>query len=248
MGPIVFYLSILLAGLAGLTLLPLFAALTVGEDTLAGLFLIAGLMIATLSGGLIAALRGLVRPLERMHGLLLAIVAWPVLAVAAALPFVISGAADLRLAVFETLSALTTTGFTTFAAPQELPAALILWRAVLQWYGGFLTLLMLVLVLAPVLGPLAGQDRSSLAVAAATLAAAATFHPLRRGIQDTVDRRFNRRRYDAARTIQTFSARLREQPDLDTQTRELLTVVEQTMQPTYVALWLPPAPGRSVRT
>ncbi|HEX2256098.1 MAG TPA: potassium transporter TrkG, partial [Afifellaceae bacterium] len=149
MGAIVFYLSILLVGLAGLTILPVLAAVTVGEDRLAGLFLVSGLVIATLSGGLIAALRGLVRPLERMHGLLLVVVAWPVLALAGALPIAISGAAEFRLATFETLSALTTTGFTTFAAPQDLPTPIILWRALLQWYGGFLTLLMLVLVLAP---------------------------------------------------------------------------------------------------
>jgi len=55
-----------------------------------------------------------------------------------------------------------------------------------------------------------------------------------------VERRFNRRRYDAAQTIQAFSARLREHVDLDTLTGELLGVVEQTMQPTSVALWLRP--------
>jgi hypothetical protein len=91
-----------------------------------------------------------------------------------------------------------------------------------------------------VLGQLAGHDRDSLAVAGATLAVAALFQPARRRIQQVVDRRFNRRRYDAARTIAAFSARLQEEVDLDTLTGELLAVVEETMQPTQASLWLRP--------
>jgi hypothetical protein len=77
-------------------------------------------------------------------------------------------------------------------------------------------------------------EGSSLVVAAATLAVAAVFQPARRRIQQQVDRRFN----DAARTIQGFSARLREQVDLDALTAELVAVADQTMQPTRVSVWL----------
>jgi hypothetical protein len=89
------------------------------------------------------------------------------------------------------------------------------------------------------LGRLLPQN-SSMVVAAATLAVAAAFQPARRRIQQRVDRRFNRRRYDTAQTIAAFSARLREQVDLNTLTGELLLVVEETMQPTQASLWLRP--------
>jgi hypothetical protein len=104
-----------------------------------------------------------------------------------------------------------------------------------------------VLVFGQLFGGVTG-DPPTWAIAGATLAVAALFQPARRRIQTAVDRRFNRRKYNTATTIQAFSTRLRDQIDLDTLTTELLAVVDQTMQPTEASLWLRPSPHGSSGT
>ena len=103
----------------------------------------------------------------------------------------------------------------------------------LSYLGGVVTLQTL-------FRSLTGQG-SQLAIVASTLAIAALFSPLRRRVQNFVDRRFYRKKYDARRTLEAFSARLRDETDLDALGEDLVGVVEETMRPVHARLWLRPA-------
>ena len=82
-------------------------------------------------------------------------------------------------------------------------------------------------------------SESQLAVVASTVTIAALFSPLRRHIQQFIDRRFHRKKYDAAQVLSAFGESLRNETDLDRLNEELLAVVRETMQPEHVLLWMP---------
>jgi hypothetical protein len=95
-----------------------------------------------------------------------------------------------------------------------------------------------VVLLQTLFSALTGQGQNQLVTVVSTLTIAALFTPLRRRIQDVIDRRFYRRKYDAAKTLAALSGKLRTETDLDALTNELLAVVDATMQPAHLSLWL----------
>src|SRR5215217_7589875 len=140
--------------------------------------------------------------------------------------------------------------FIPYSIELSLPAGSPLpWWTLVGSTGWWLTLTILMLALVYFGGvtatqalfrTIAGQESPQLVVVASTLVIAALFNPLRRRIQSFIDRSFYRRKYDARKTLEAFSVKLREETDLEALNDELVGVVKETMQPAHVSLWLRP--------
>jgi hypothetical protein len=165
-----------------------------------------------------------------------------------------SGAALLRL------PALTITLLSSLILPVTIGISILRYRLwdidiIIRWtlqysvLSGLLALAYfgLVVVLQNAFTAITGQRQNDFVTVVSTLAIAALFAPLRRRVQDGIDRRFYRKKYDAAKVIAEFGATCRDETDLDKLTTRLVEVVQETMQPESVSLWLKPTetrPGR----
>ena len=132
------------------------------------------------------------------------------------------------------------------AKPLDYPLAHMLpayWRKLLVaiYFGGVATI-------QTIFREITGQEEQpQLAIVVSTLVIAALFNPLRRRIQAFIDRRFYRKKYDARKTLEAFSTKLRDETDLDALSDDLVGVVRETMKPAYVSLWLRPDTGSRSR-
>ncbi|PLW77601.1 TrkH family potassium uptake protein [Cohaesibacter celericrescens] len=149
MTAILYFLSILLGALGALMLPTALVAISAGDMALAEGFLLTSGLTGFLSGGVYFALRGQNKELANAQTFLLCVVTWFGLPLAAAFPFMLSGELSGIDSLFEATSGLTTTGSTMFRTLAEVPTAIVFWRAILQWFGGFLTLLSFILILSP---------------------------------------------------------------------------------------------------
>jgi hypothetical protein len=250
-GPVVFVLALTVG--PGLVIPPYESAVeAVTIPALAGAVLVAIVVgFVVVVGGLVVGAGSLMARFRHARGVERQRLRW--LALAAALTGVAAAVVGVGMAMGATAVPLFAAGICLVLLPLATGAAILRYRLydldriisrTLAY--GLLTLVLgggyAVVVLG--LGGLIGQD-SSLVVAATTLAVAVAFQPARHRVQAAVDRRFNRRRYDAAQTIAAFGDRLRQQVDLDTISADLLAVVELTMQPTRASLWLRDTVGAS---
>jgi hypothetical protein len=204
-----------------------------------------GLLSALFGVGLVGAVGSVVVRFRRSRGAERQQLKWFVFAVALLLTFPLEG-------FLPNIASNALFGLTIIAIPTAVGIAVLRYRLYdidllinRTLVYGPLTAMLIVVYLGGVISmeyafrTLTGQG-SQIAIVASTLAIAALFNPLRKRVQAFVDRRFYRRKYDAAKTLDAFSAKLRDETDLDALRNDLVGVVRETMQPAHVSLWLRP--------
>jgi len=150
MAGLLYFLGVLVGIMATAMVFPALVAFSAGETGYATVFLVSMALGIFVAGGLISGLHGRERRLKRAESLILIILIWVLAPIFGAFPMALTGGSeDLLIAYFESVSAFTTTGATALGPADTLPRSMILWRALLQWIGGGVTLLSIVLILAP---------------------------------------------------------------------------------------------------